>query len=144
MTGRYILGVVVALLVLGLILVLVGKRRMREEYSVLWILAGIVMLVFALLGRHAVRLFELLGIESALNALLFFGLIFLVVVNIYASVKISTLTSRLKEVVQHIALLEASRPPVDGRTPGPHDPESTEEPAEAAPAPATPPRSRRP
>jgi hypothetical protein len=114
-SGRYILGVVVAVAVLGLILMLVGKRRMREEYSVLWIVAGTAMVVFALLGRHTDRFFNTLGIESVLNALLFFGLIFLLIVNIYASVKISALTNRLKELVQYIALLEASRPGANGK-----------------------------
>jgi hypothetical protein len=108
---------VVAIAVLVLILVLVGRRRMREEYSVLWILAGSAMVVFAILGPNAERFFGLLGIESVLNALLFFGVIFLVVVNIYASVKISAITNRMKELIQYIALLEGTRPSANGHEP---------------------------
>ncbi len=114
MSVRYVVGVVVALAVLVLILSLVGRRRMREEYSVLWIFAGAAMLGFALLGGNAERLFKVVGIESVPNALFFFGLIFLVIVNIYASVKISALTNRMKELVQYIALLEARRSSKNG------------------------------
>lgn len=109
MSGRYVVGVVVALAVLAWILTLVGRRRMREEYSTLWILAGGTMAAFAILGPNAERLFKLIGIESVLNALLFFGVIFLVMVNIYASVKISAITNRMKELIQYVAVLEATR-----------------------------------
>lgn len=109
MSGRYVLGVVVAIAVLAWILTLVGRRRMREEYSTLWILAGGTMVLFAVLGPNAERLFKLVGIESVLNALLFFGVIFLVMVNIYASVKISAITNRMKELIQYVAVLEATR-----------------------------------
>jgi len=110
-TARYVVGIIVAIAILALILVLVGRRRMREEYSLLWIVAGTAMLAFALLGSNADRFFQRIGIESVLNALLFFGVIFLVIVNIYASVKISAITNRMKEMIQYIALLEGTRTP---------------------------------
>lgn len=102
-------AVVVAVLVMALILDLVRRRRLREEYSVLWIVTGSAMVVIAIWYDPLVYLTNLIGLSNPNVTLFFFGLIFLVTLNIYYSVKISALTDQVKTLAQRLALHEAER-----------------------------------
>jgi len=110
-------AVLAALLVMGLIVDLVRRRRLREEYSVLWLVTGSAMVVVAVWYDPLVYLTNLIGLASPNVTLFFFGMIFLVTLNIYASVKISELTDQVKTLAQRLALHEAAER--EGREPGP-------------------------
>lgn len=97
----------------GLLLVvveLVRRRRLREEYAWLWLLAAIgapaVVVGFPLLRQFT----HLVGADEPVSILYFVALIFLVVVNIHYSTKISRLTEQVKDLAQAIALATAEKP----------------------------------
>lgn len=100
-------AVLMALVVMGLVVELVRRRRLREEYSVLWLVTGGVMVVVAVWYQPLVALTNLIGLTNPNVTLFFFGLIFLIGVNIYYSVKISALTNQVKTLAQRLALHEA-------------------------------------
>lgn len=104
-------AVVVAVIVMALIVELVRRRRLREEYSVLWLVTGSGMVVVAVWYDPLVVITESIGLTDPNVTLFFFGLIFLTVVNIYYSVKLSALTNQLQTLAQRLALHEAE----DGR-----------------------------
>jgi hypothetical protein len=88
------------------IIELVRRRKMREEYSLLWILSGIVICVLSLWYDALVWITRLVGAVYAPSTLFFFGLIFLAAINIFYSVKLSRLSNELKDLAQKMALLE--------------------------------------
>ncbi len=89
---------------------LVRLRRLREEYAWLWLLASIVA-PLVVLGFPVVRRFtHLVGADQPASVLFFFAIVFLMVVNIHYSTKISQLAEQIKELTQAIALATAEQP----------------------------------
>lgn len=97
------------LLSVGLVILifeLVRRKKLREEYSWLWMLTGVV--IFVLATWHGLLLFisQLLGITLPASTIFLFGVFFLILINLYFSVKISTLSNQIKELVQRQTILE--------------------------------------
>ncbi len=108
---RQVIFVLVISAVLLLVVVeLVRRRRLREEYAWLWLLAAvtapIVVVSFPLLRRFT----RLVGADEPVSILYFFALIFLMVVNVHYSTKISQLTEQVKDLAQALALATAEKP----------------------------------
>ncbi len=91
------------------IIELVRRRRLREEYAWLWLLTGFTIVILSLWYDLLVLIAGLLGgiVPSAL--LFFFGLIFLLIINLSQSVKISRLTDQVKMLSQERAISDAQR-----------------------------------
>jgi hypothetical protein len=84
----------------------VRSRKLREEYSFLWLLIAGALLTIAIWETPLVSLTRLLGGVLPVNVLFFTGLIFLLVVSLFYAIRISELTNQIKELVQHQALLK--------------------------------------
>jgi hypothetical protein len=95
----------VALLIL--IIELVRRRKLREEYSWLWILTGLVILVLSVWYGALLFITKLIGAVTPVSTLFMFGILFLVVTNIYYSIKISTLTTQVKNLAQRLTILDS-------------------------------------
>jgi len=102
--------VVAILLSVGLIILifeLVRRRKLREEYSWLWMLTGVVIFILAVWYDLLVFITRLIGAALPASTLFFFGVFFLILINLYFSVKISTLTDQIKKLTQRQAILES-------------------------------------
>lgn len=95
----------VALLVL--IVDLVRRRKLREEYSWLWIATAVVLFVLSLWYRALLFVTELIGAIAPVSTLFLFGILFLVAINVHYSMKISTLTTQVKNLAQRLAIVDA-------------------------------------
>ncbi len=84
----------------------VRRRKLREEYAWLWVLIGTIILVLALWPALLQLITNLLGIELPVNTVFFFGLMFMVFINLHFSVKVSQLTNQVKRLTQELALAE--------------------------------------
>lgn len=82
---------------------------MREEYSWLWLGTGVILVVMTLWYDLLVRITFLIGAVAPTSTLFFFGLIFLMLVCVQFSMRISRLTSQVKDLVQEITLLRAEK-----------------------------------
>ena len=102
-----IVALLVGLSLLGVIIELVRQRRLKEEYAWLWVIAGVCMLVIGLNYPLLVWITQIIGAGWTSSTLFFFGLIFLIALTLHFSVRISALETRVKNLTQHIALLEA-------------------------------------
>ena len=100
-----------ALGVLLLVLELVRRRKLKEEYSVLWVATALVLLVLASWYGALDALRQLIGGSQASSTLFFFGLVFVIVVLLHFSVRISSLERRITALVQEIALMSVEDPP---------------------------------
>jgi len=100
----------ISLALLVLIVELVRRRRLREEYSVLWILTGLAIFVLATWYDLLIAITQFIGAVLPTSTLFFCALIFLILVCLQFSVKISLLETRVKELAQRLALSNISSP----------------------------------
>jgi len=115
-TEQRVLIVGVAVLFVLAILELVRKRLLREEYSWLWLLAGISILGAALLPFDVLlRVSERMGSKNPSAGVFFFGFCALIALCLQFSVRLSRMTEQLKNLGQKVSLLEAEleRTPTD-------------------------------
>lgn len=101
-----ITGVILSVALIVFILELVRRRRLREEYSLLWILTGLVIMVFAVWETGQELLSGLIGIAYPPSTMFLFGLVFIVFLLLHFSTVISKLAEQNKTLAQKIAILE--------------------------------------
>ena len=89
------------------ILDLVRRRRLREDYSLWWIMTFGVLVLLGLFQKYLLDpVADLLGIQYPPTALFAIGFGLLLFVVIHFSVVISTLSEQNRKAAQHIGLLE--------------------------------------
>ena len=86
---------------------LIRKKRLREEYALLWLFTGLAILIFSIfpvffLSQFFVRITGLFY----LSAVVLIAFLFLLVIVLHFSIVISKLTNQNKELAQRYALLE--------------------------------------
>ena len=104
---------VIGFLLFVLIIELVRRRKMREEYSLLWLLSGVVICVLSAWYEAIEWLTKLVGAVYPPSMLFFFGLLFLAFISIFYSVKLSSFSNQLKNLSQKIAIMEAQKQGVE-------------------------------
>ena len=109
-TNLRIIAIAGSLALLLFIIELVRRRRLKEEYSVLWVTTAIVVLLLAAWGGLLHDVTHVLGAISQASTLYFFGLIFVIFLLLHFSVRVSNLERRVVAMIQEIALLSANRP----------------------------------
>lgn len=99
-------AIVVAVSVLLLVLELVRRRKLREEYSWVWALTGAVLIVLAMNNSLLVQLSQWVGAANPVSTLFFGAFLFLLALALQFSVRLSRLTHRNRTLAQRLALLE--------------------------------------
>lgn len=84
---------------------LVRKRKLREEYSVLWLVTSLLMFVLVLRYEWLVALTAFIGAGLPTTTLFICSIIFLILIAVQFSIKISRLTEQVKNLAQENALL---------------------------------------
>jgi len=102
---RIIIGLI-SLFFLVIIFEAIRRRKIMEKYALLWIISGLVMLIFSLFPEILFRFSHFLGLYY-LTVLLLVCFIFLLLILFYLSIAISQLTEKNKELAQEIGLLKA-------------------------------------
>ena len=100
-----IFAIVTAVVVFFLIIELVRRRRLREEYSWLWLLTGMGMILLVVWYRLLVYITWVIGAGTPVTTLFLFSTLFLLVIVIHYSVIISKLTTQVKNLAQDLAIL---------------------------------------
>lgn len=108
-TRLQIFIIIIGLTIFIGIIELVRRRVLREEYSFIWLLTGFTFVLLAVEGKILDWLSDIVGIAIPVNTLFFLGLIFTMVLCLYFSLRISNLTTQVKNLAQKIALLETDR-----------------------------------
>lgn len=86
---------------------LVRRRRLREEYSWLWLLTGGIMIVLVVWFELLLNITALVGSVTPITTLLLFAVLFLFAIVVHYSVIISKLTTQVKNLAQELALVAA-------------------------------------
>jgi len=99
--------VIVAAVIMFVIFELVRKRRLREEYSWIWLLAGCAIMIAAFIPFEGLLfLAESMGSANPPAAIFFLGFIAGLFLCLQFSVRLSRMTEQVKNLGQKIALLE--------------------------------------
>ena len=100
-----IFALLISLVSFGLILELVRRRRLREEYSWLWLLTAAIMVLLVVWFPLLPLVTVVIGAATPINTLLLFAVLFLFAIAVHYSVIISRLTSQVKNLAQELALV---------------------------------------
>jgi hypothetical protein len=104
-TNLRIVAAVGSLGLLVFVIELVRRRRLKEEYSVLWVTTALVLLLLAVWGALLRELTHAIGAISQGSTLYFFGLIFVILLLLHFSLRVSDMERRIIAMTQEIALL---------------------------------------
>ena len=114
--------VIMAVAAVGLalyVLDLVRRRRLSEEYSLLWVVSTAVIAVLGFSTPVLMWITNLLGMFGAASTAYSFGLVFAVVMLLYLSVKLSRLGAENQMLARELALLRHDLEATGaGRAPG--------------------------
>ncbi|OGQ00696.1 MAG: hypothetical protein A2Z40_05835 [Deltaproteobacteria bacterium RBG_19FT_COMBO_60_16] len=106
-----VLAVLASGILLLYILEMVRRRRLREEYSILWLAGGVIMLVFSLKRDWLEWVAGAVGIYYPPSFLFLIGMLFILLILIHFSITISRLYQMNKKIAQELALLKHGNPP---------------------------------
>jgi hypothetical protein len=82
---------------------------MRVEYSWLWLASAVTIIVLILRYDLLIWLTDLVGAVIPTSTLFFFCVLYLALLSLDYSVRLSDLTRQVKELAQEVALLRAER-----------------------------------
>ena len=92
--------------VLIFVLELVRRKKMKEEYSILWITTAGSMLVFVAWDSLLQKLAQLVGAINTSSLLFFLAILFTIFFLLHFSIKISDFTKAIQVLSQELALLD--------------------------------------
>jgi hypothetical protein len=102
-----VFALIVCSVVFLLTIELVRKRKLREEYSVLWLVTSVVMFLLVLNYDWLVALTRLIGAALPTTTLFLGAILFLMLIVMQFSLKLSDLSDKVKNLAQENALLRA-------------------------------------
>ncbi|MFH0948008.1 MAG: DUF2304 domain-containing protein [Elusimicrobiota bacterium] len=100
------LSIIVSFGLIFIIFELVRRRKLNEEYSWLWMITGIALLILSVFPKFLLWITHLIGAMAPISTLFFFGVIFLLLIVLHFSIIISKLSNNIKTLSQKISILE--------------------------------------
>lgn len=100
------LAVVASLGLLSFILYLIRKGRLREEYAILWLMAGFSILVLSAWRGSLTTLARTLDIGYAPSLLFAVGLVFTLLILLAQTAVLSRLASHTRDLAQELSILQ--------------------------------------
>ena len=101
-----VISILICVFLVAYVFELVRRKHLSEEYSMGWLVTGTLMLILSV-SEDALRwVSELVGATLFTSTLFFFGLLFLMVICLHFSIRISALTKQVRALTQHIGILD--------------------------------------
>ena len=100
-----IFGTLSALITLVMVIELVRRRKLREEYSLLWLGTALVLLVLGSNRPLLDALAGMIGVFYPPSALFLVAIVFMLLLMLHFSTVLTRLTQENKEIAQQMALL---------------------------------------
>ena len=98
--------IAIAAAIVFVVLLTVRARKLKVEYSVLWIAAALIALLATLFYPAVEFIAPFLGVIYTPSAVFFLGILFLLLVTFHLSVKVSRLENDRLRMAQDLALME--------------------------------------
>ena len=112
-------AIITALIFLAIIVYLIRRRKLREEYALIWLIVGIGVIVLASWYQVLAWITHLIGAVQPTTTLFIFALLFLSIVSIHFSIVHSRLSDQIKDLTQELALLRHEMEKLKEETPEP-------------------------
>jgi len=116
-TRQKVVFLTIALVLLAVIFELVRRRRLRVEYAWLWLASGSSIVVLILRYDLLIWITERVGAVIPTSTLFFICILFLALLSLHYSVRLSSVTRELKELTQELGLLRAEVGTAEGDSP---------------------------
>ncbi len=100
-----IMAVLLSLMLFGVVLWLVRRRSLQEEYTPIWMFVGFLMLVLTASPGLLDYVTRSIGAWTTSSTLFFLGEFFLVTICLNYAVRLSRASLRLKNLAQEVAIL---------------------------------------
>lgn len=107
MISVYLLSVIFSVTFLYIVIDLVRRKKLKEQYSLLWMMVSIILLVFSLKRQNLEWVANVLSIKYAPALLFLFGLIFCFILILHLTIVISNQSERLIKLTQEFSLLNS-------------------------------------
>ena len=104
-----VIAILICVFLVVYVFELVRRRHQSEEYSMGWLVTGSLMLVLSISEGLLVWISSLVGATLFTSTLFFFGLIFLVIICLHFSIRISALTNQVRTLTQHMGILHSEK-----------------------------------
>ncbi len=95
-----------AVLFLGFLLLLLRRKKLNVQYSIIWLCAALVMLVFAAFPYTVAVLVDVFNFEMPVNLVFTLLFIFVLLLLLSLSTIVTGFAARIKRLTQAQALLE--------------------------------------
>jgi hypothetical protein len=117
-SNALLIASITGLAILGWVLFLYRRRRLKEDHALLWISVSITIVVLSTWTALLVAINQVVGAAKTSDVVFASFVAFLIVVSIYYSIKISDLTEQNRKIAQEIAVIktvnsEKARQPPD-------------------------------
>ena len=123
-TSTRVLAALLSLALVAVVLVLVRRRVLREEYTPIWLMVAFGIALLSLINPLLTWLTRALGAWTPSSAIFFLGQVFLVAICLNYAVRLSQLGLQVKNLGQEVALLRAIHEEREGAAePARHEPE---------------------
>ena len=111
------LAIFLSLLLVSVVLLLVKRRTLREEYTPIWLGVAGTIAVLSLFHPLLVSLTRAIGAWTVSSALFFFGQLFLLAICLNYAVRLSRLSVQVKNLSQEVAVLRGEQELARGDVP---------------------------
>lgn len=101
-----VVSVAGSLFLLLLVMELVRRRQLREQYALAWLISGVILFVLSFSRTLLALVAQALGIFYPPSALFLIGFFLFLLVLLHFSVIISRQANEIKDLVQEVALLQ--------------------------------------
>ena len=104
-----VISILICIFLVAYVFELVRRKHLNEEYSMGWLITGVSMLALSVSDGLIKWVSELVGATLFTSTLFFFGLLFLMVICLHFSIRISALTNQVRKLTQSIGILDLEK-----------------------------------
>ena len=101
-----VISILICVFLVAYVFELVRRKHLSEEYSMGWLVTGTLMLILSVAEGALKWVSGLVGATLFTSTLFFFGLLFLMVICLHFSIRISALTKQVRTLTQHVGILD--------------------------------------
>lgn len=98
-------SIAVAIIAVALVFELMRRRKLREKYSVIWLVIGLVAVLLAIAPVILTGVADLLGVAVPANLLFFGSLIVSFFVALQLSIEVGHLEEETRSLAEEVAML---------------------------------------
>ena len=95
----------VSVLLLIIVVELIRRRKLKEEYSLLWLLSGLMILIFSIFPNLLLIISRTIG-TYYLTTLFIASFLFLLLIVLHFSTVVSQISEKNKELTQELSILD--------------------------------------